>query len=236
MAIVAFLGAWLSMGVGFLIGVRVLLPFLNAIAVYPFYLGMVLSGRRRNAVVFVLLWAVFMSQAAIVGTYLFPKRASQVIIRGETYREEMFEWVATGNGTESSPRQFIPRHLEEFGLFCVVAFVTAGFGALFLGAVLLNYMNYYVATLVAASAHPVATLFLAWQPYAIIRVGGYVFMGTALAETFTALVAKRGLRSARVKVYAATGFALVLVDILLKALTAPPWSRLLRWLTGLGAG
>lgn len=232
-ALVAFVCAWASAAAGFLIASRYALPALNALAIYPFYLERVIAGRRRDALVLALLWALFLSQAVAAFTYIAPKRAEAVVIRGEVYREEMLDWIRTGDGTESDPKRFIPRHVRDFALFSALALVTGGFGALFLGAVLLNYMNFYVAQLVAASAHPIPTLFLAWQPYAVVRVVGYIFVGTALAETFFGAVTRYRAKWQSVKTYAATGLALVLLDMIIKALTAPLWSRLLKWITGL---
>jgi hypothetical protein len=212
MALVACVGAFASVAAGFIIGSRYALP----------------------ALVLALLWALFLSQAVTVMTYIFPERAEAVIIRGGVYRDEMFDWIRTGDGVESDPRQFIPRHVRDLALFSALALVTGGFGALFLGAVLLNYMNFYVGEVAVRSAHPIAALLFAWQPYALVRVVGYIFIGTALTETFFGTVTRYRAAWPRVKTVAAAGFALALLDVILKALTAPAWSRLLRWITGFG--
>jgi hypothetical protein len=36
-------------------------------------------------------------------------------MRGGTYRQEMFEYRATGRGTEGDPRVFVPVHLGRCG-------------------------------------------------------------------------------------------------------------------------
>jgi hypothetical protein len=229
---VAFGCAFGATAVGFLVGSRWFLPALAVLSIYPFYLELILRGHRRRAVLLGVMWAVFLSQAVILGTYFFPARAEKVIIHGAEYRTEMFGWIATGEGTESSPRQFVPRQTKDFAIFAALAIGTGGLGALFLGAVLLNYMNFYVGSLLASAAHPVWALMLAWQPYAIIRVVGYIMVATALTEMFFGLVTRFSARWNRVKFLGALGLGLVVLDIIVKALAAPAWGRLLKWAAG----
>lgn len=231
---VAFATAFLSTWVGFALGNRWLLPALNALAIYPFYLELILARRRRSAIVLACLWAVFASQATIAATLVFPERAEEVVMRGSQYRDEMFSWVATGEGKESSPSQFIPEHIRDFGAFAVLAVATGGFGALFLGAVLLNYMNFYVGALTLEAAHPVWTLVFGWQPYAAIRVVGYIIVATALSEAFLGVVTRFRAEWRTVFRMTGLGLALVLADIFVKWLVAPPWSKLLKATSGIG--
>ncbi|MHC4712224.1 MAG: hypothetical protein ACYTAN_03000 [Planctomycetota bacterium] len=230
-AAIAALSAFLSTGAGFLIGSAYLMPLLNALSIYPFYLELVLAGRRRRAVVLVLLWAIFLSEAMIIGTYFLPGRAERVTLVGASYRDEMFHWVATGEGEESSPGRFIPSHAKHFAVFVVLSFVTAGLGGLVMGAVLLNYMNFYVGSLVLMSRSPILSLLFGWQPYAILRVVAYVVVATALAEAFFSTVKGRKIPR-RATVYAAAGLAGVILDVLVKFMIAPSWARLLRWIVG----
>jgi hypothetical protein len=233
LALTAFCAAFLSVGLGLVVGSRWFLPAANALAIYPFYIRLVLAGRRRQAVVLVLLWALFMSQAVIVAATVFPNRTGAAVMSGPEYKGEMFSWISTGEGKESSPRQFIPEHARDLVIFALLALVTGGFGALVLGAVLLNYMNFYVAQLLASADHPVATAFLAWQPYAIIRVVAYIILATALTEIFLAVAVKRPARWDKVVKYAAAGVALALADVIIKAFAAPLWAAMLRWSSGL---
>jgi hypothetical protein len=145
----------------------------------------------------------------------------------------MFDWIRTGEGVESSPSKFIPAHLKEFAVFCALALATAGFGAIFLGAVLLNYMNYYVGALLASAAHPVATAFLGWQPYAVVRVVGYIIVATALSEAGSRMITRRKANWPRIAKYAAIGLALVVLDVLVKASAAGLWAKMLKSTTGL---
>lgn len=232
LAATAFVSAFLSTAVGFAIGSAWLLPVLNVLGVYPSYLRLILRGRLRQAAALALLWALFLSQAVVISTCLFPRRAQRVTLIGAEYRDEMFEWVRTGRGEESSPRLFIPVHIRDFALFGAVSFATGGLGGLLMGAVLLNYMNFYVGSLVVSARHPLLTALFGWQPYAIIRVISYILVATVLAGAFWALVRRRGMPRA-VGRYGAWGVTGVILDILLKWLIAPAWSALLRWTTGL---
>jgi hypothetical protein len=232
LAITAFAAAFISTGVGYTIGNQWALPFINALAIYPFYLELILSGRRRQAVALGLMWALFLSQAVIGVAYFFPERAEAATLRGAEYRDEMFTWVETGEGEESSPRRFIPSHAAHFAVFCGMCLLTGGFAGLAMGAALLNYMNFYVGALVAAADRPILTFLFGWQPYAIIRVVSYIVVATALSEAAFGLVRRRGVPP-RARLYMAAGGAGVIVDVLVKSLTAPAWSRLLRWTTGL---
>lgn len=233
LAATALVTSLVSVTLGFALGNKWVLPALNALFIFPFFLSLVARGQRRRAVALVCLWALFMSEFVIAATIVYPERASAVIVRGETYRQEMFDWVRTGKGTESSPSRFIPAHLKELVVFSVLAFLTAGLGALFLGAVLLNYMNYYVGALLASAAHPVATAFLGWQPYAVIRVVGYILIATALSEWGLRIISRQRTNWRRIARFGAIGLALVVLDMLVKASVAELWARMLRSTTGL---
>jgi len=118
------------------------------------------------------------------------------------------------------------------GLFAAAALVSGGLGALFLGAVLLNYMNFYVAALLSASAHPLFACVFAWQPYAMLRVVGYILVATAATEASFGAVARYRPSWRKVASYAAIGVALLVLDVIVKAAAAPAWARALRWSSG----
>ena len=233
LALIALASAVISTALGFAIGNRWALPILNVLFIYPFYIRLIAGGKRRQAVALALLWAIFISEAVILGTCVFPKRAEAVTLRGTEYRDEMFSWVATGEGKESTPSQFIPEHVMHFGIFCVLAAATGGAGALLMGAALLNYMNFYVGALVLEASHPALTLILGWQPYAVIRVVAYILVATVLAEVFLGVARRRPPAWRRLKPYAIAGVSGVIVDIMVKSGVAPLWSRALKWTSGL---
>jgi hypothetical protein len=232
LAAVAFLAAFGSVAAGLALGNRWILPALNTLAIYPFYVRLIAAGRRRRAFALALLWAIFMSQAVIAGTCLFPGRSGAAIVNGREYTNEMFSWIRTGEGRESNPSEFLPDHARDLALFAVLAFLTAGLAALFMGAVLLNYMNFYVGSLLLESTHPLYAAALGWPPYAAIRVVGYILIATALSDASIGTFGRRGAGWQRTVRYAAAGFALVLLDVIIKAGTAAGWAKLLKAASG----
>jgi len=239
-------GALASTAVGFLLGWPWLLPFLGAAVPYPLFIRRVAAARYRAAVGWVLLWTVFQSLAVGGGVLAAPDRAAVAVHRGPSYAREMIHWVRTGEGEEGSPRLYLPIHLRHYAAFCVLSILTAGAASLVLGTWLLNYMNFYVASLVRASMDKTTAALLGWPLWAEIRVVGYVVTGAALAALGLALFRrwfgrgrsagdetgrKAGIRfPARVFL---VGLGLVVLDALLKAVLAPFWQPvLLRALLG----
>ena len=96
-----------------------------------------------------------------------------------------------------------------------------------MGAVLMNYMGHYVGTLAETSAHPARTMALAWHPWAVIRVISFVVIGVVLsAPLLSRLATFRVDCTASRSLLLGAGAGLI-VDIVLKALLAPTWQRLL---------
>jgi hypothetical protein len=220
-------GTLLSYAVGWAIGVPILVPFLNTAASVPFMVLALRRGDLRLAVTRMLLWALTMGVAATLLSYMRPVPTGDLFLRAHAYRTEMFTWVATGVGPESTPSQFIPQQLGHAALFSGVALASGGLLAMPMGAVLMNYMGHYVGTLAESSAHPLRTMLLAWHPWAVIRVISFVVIGVVLSVPLLS-------RLFRFRVDWAQGRALLTVaalglaaDILLKALIAPTWQRLL---------
>ena len=81
---------------------------------------MVLALRRgdlRLAVARMLIWALTMAVVATLLSYAWPAQTDALFLRGEAYRMEMFAWVLTGQGAESTPSQFIPQQIGHAALF-----------------------------------------------------------------------------------------------------------------------
>ena len=219
-------GVGTAVSLGFVAGSAWLFPLLSAAVPYPFFVRDTRDGRYRAAVLWVLAWAVIQSVAVIAATLAFPERAADTVFRGADYAREMLHWVATGEGAESNPSQFLPLHARHFAAFCVLAMVSAGAGALALGAVLLNYMNVYVAELIRASESAWVPVLFGWPVWAVLRVVGFVTVGAALTGWFWNLT--RGNPRGLPRAVLLTGLGLVVADALLKALLAPAWQRLLQ--------
>jgi len=231
-ALLIVLSTLLSYAIGWTIGVPLLLPILNTLASFPFMVLALKRGDLRLAVARMLLWALTMAVAATLLSYARPAQTDTLFLRGESYRAEMFGWVLTGQGAESTPSQFIPQQAGHAVLFSALALVTGGVAAMPMGAVLMNYMGHYVGTLAAASRHPFLTMALGWHPWAVIRVISFVVIGVVLSApllsrlgSFT--VDRRAARS--LLLGAAAG---LVADIILKTLLAPAWQRLLLRVVG----
>jgi hypothetical protein len=179
-----------------------------------------------------LIWALTMAVCGTVLAYVRPWEAGHLFVNGARYREEMFRWVMTGHGAESSPSQFIPLHARDTALFIVLTLLSGGLASMPMGAALMNYMGTYVGSLAAASNRPLLTMIVGWHPWAVIRVVSFVVIGVVLstpvlARVFRFTVDRR--QRHRLLKWAAAGLAL---DILMKAALAPTWQRLVLRIVG----
>lgn len=220
-----------SYAVAWLIWVPALVPILNTAASFPFMALALKRGDVRLAIVRMLLWALMLAVCATMLSYARPAETERLFIRAEAYRVEMFAWVMTGTGAESTPSQFVPQHAGHAALFVALALATGGVAAMAMGAVLMNYMGHYVGALAARSARPALTILLGWHPWAVIRIISFVALGVVLARPVLCRVAQcRPAENVRPYVIAA-GAGLVL-DAVLKWLLAPAWQRLLLRVVG----
>jgi len=216
-----------SYAIAWLVGIPVLVPLLNTAASFPFMVAALRRGNVRLAVARMLLWALAMGVCATLLSYARPTETDALFLRAAAYRTEMFAWVMTGRGAESTPSEFIPQQAMHTALFSAFAIATGGIAAMPMGAVLMNYMGHYVGTLAGASARPAATMALAWHPWAVIRVISFVVIGVVLAAPLLSRVWKFRIdwtTSRRLLVWAGMG---LVADIALKAALAPSWQRLL---------
>ncbi|HEX9186905.1 MAG TPA: hypothetical protein VGB87_07530 [Vicinamibacteria bacterium] len=207
------------------------LPILNALPAYVVLVHRLRKGERGGAVRAMLWWA---ATAAIVGTIAFvwwPEPISRVVLNGPAYKNEMFHWIRTGQGSEGNIRAFLPQHLVHLGAFLVLGLGTGSAGAILMGAVLLNYMSYYVAALAKAGVAPWAVTLLGWQPWAISRVAAFATLGVLLAEPLVTIVfpsARDRLKANTRAAYVVAAMSGLLADWFLKFLLAPTWGRWLR--------
>jgi hypothetical protein len=179
-----------------------------------------------------LIWAAALAVCATVFSYLDTAAAGRLFLRGETYRREMFDYLASGTGPEGNPRVFVPVHLTHAAIFCVLAVVTGASLAMALGAALMNYMAYYAGALGAASAQPWKAMLLAWAPWALIRVASFVTLGVVLGGPVLGKLLGFPFHlpaQARWIRLAAAGLA---ADILLKWTLAPAWREMIRGAAG----
>jgi hypothetical protein len=216
-----------SYAIGWAIGVPVVLPVLNTLASFPFMVLALVRGDLRLAVARMLLWALTMGIAATALSYVRPSQTGELFLRGESYRAEMFAWVMTGQGAESTPSQFIPQQLTHAAVFSGLALATGGAAAMPMGAVLMNYMGHYVGTLAAASRRPALTMMLGWHPWAVIRVISFVVIGVVLSAPLLSWIGTFRVDRAAARTLLTGAAAGLMADIVLKTLLAPAWQRLL---------
>jgi hypothetical protein len=216
-----------SYGIGWAIGVPALVPLLNTLVSFPLMVAALRRGDLKLAVARMLLWALTMGVAATLLSYVYPGQTEALFLRGGDYRREMFTWVMTGRGAESTPSQFIPQQAGHAALFTALALVSGGILAMPIGAALMNYMGHYVGTLAGVSRHPLAIMLLAWHPWAVIRVISFVVLGVVLSAPLLARVFRFRVdwpAARRLAVWSGAG---LVIDVMLKALLAPAWQRLL---------
>lgn len=225
------LGAVLTTVASFVFGVPWLMLVLGAAVPFPIFLGAMRQTRYNLAFGLMLVWGFFQSCAVAIASLIAPTRAAAVVLSGAGYRDEMLHWIRTGEGAEGTLRLFLPIHLLHYGIFCLLSLLTFGGAALLLGTWLLNYMNFYVGELVRLSANPWIAAIIAWPPWSLLRVVGYIATGVALTAVALRWVAKvRGKTplpplSHR---YLLVGVGFVVADLAVKAVLAPAWQQLLR--------
>jgi hypothetical protein len=211
---------------------RIVLPALATLVVYPLMAWLLLRGRRAAAAAAVLLWAASLSLSIIIVTRNDTASMERVVVNGSAYRDEMFDFIRSGAGRESDPSRFLPEHALHLLAFSLLSVGTGGLLGIALGAVLVAYMSFYVGALAAAGGAPGVALLFGWPPWAILRVAGFVLVGTCLAEPLL-FAARRWLdgavpRRAPYGPWSVAAAALLLGDVILKILFAPPWAVLLR--------
>ena len=227
--------AWLvlltaaSYPIGLAIGSRLLLPLLNTAPAYVALVLLVRAGRRGEAVRAMLIWAAVLAVVGVACFAFWPTDPGPTVLNGPQYRDEMFRWIRTGAGSEGSPRLFLPQQALHLIAFVVLCLASASSAGITLGAVLMNYMSFYVASLLRAGAPAWAVALVGWQPWALCRVAAFCVLGVVLAEPLLARLRPYpygGLRSARPYLVAAA--AGILADWILKAALAPSWGLWLR--------
>ena len=218
-----------SYPLGLALGLPWLLPLLKTAPAYAALVHLLSRGRRSKAVAVMLAWAAALAVGATLSFALWPSPVDGVVWNGPAYRDEMFAWIRTGVGREGDLRQFLPQHLLHLAGFVLLCLVTASALSITLGAVLMNYMGFYVASLARAGVPARTVLLFGWQPWALCRVAAFCILGVVLAEPLLARL--RGARwpgwraARRLLLWAAAG---ILADWVLKAALAPVWGRILR--------
>jgi len=224
----AMIGATVgSYAVAWLFDIPLLVPLCNVAASFPFMVLALKRGDLPAAIGRMLLWALTLAICSTWLSYLRPAATDQFFVRGEAYRREMFAWVMTGRGAESTPSQFIPQQARQTALFVMLALASGSVVAMPMGAVLMNYMGHYVGALAAGSAHPASTMMLAWHPWAVIRVVSFVVLGVVLSMPVLSRIVGFTIDWRRTRTPLILATAGLAADVTLKWLLAPSWQGLL---------
>lgn len=223
------------MAIGFFLGAFVHPILLLIFTVFPFYfsfIALIKQQKYSKALKLIFIWTFTIAIMGILLTVIFPDLAMVSVLNGVAYQTEMFIWIATGVGAEGNPSQFIPIHLTHLTIFIITCLVSMALIGIFFGAYMMNYMDYYVGTLFLNIAEPNISNYLVvaafgWQIWAISRVIGYLFIGTALSIPLTAYLFKQKLPIAVIKRYIFIGLGFIILDIVLKATLAPIYQQIL---------
>ena len=204
---------------------RLALPFLAAIAGYfPFLL------EAQNSLIcgyMILLWWTFI--LSVIVLWFSIKDASRMmplIWRSREYTESMMRWIDTGELPEGPPVRVLLFHLKQMTIYCVLAALSANFLALVLGAALLNYMNFYVAMFVRRTGSKSSAVLVAWNPWSVIRVLGFLYLGIVVSTPALWLLIPVPWRLSLLLLI--PGIACVLLDVVLKIALSRTWSSRLQ--------
>lgn len=213
---------------GYFLRLGWLLPLLQAIPAYAVMVLDLKRGRLGAAVGHMLTWAALLAFTVGTLTAFAPAAGEAGILHGPAYRDEMLAWVRSGEGKESSPSRFLPEHALHLAAFVLLALASGGFLALLMGAVLMNYMSFYVGSLLAIAQSPATVLFYGWPPWAALRVIGFVILGVVLAVPLLRRVTEIPLTPDYRRAWLAAALGCILLDAALKVMLAPRWSGILR--------
>jgi hypothetical protein len=201
--------------VGWRIGNRVALPLSQAALGWAaFLLAWRILGPAWAAAT-VSAWAIGTTIASVYEFLGQPEATDQRVIRAATYRASMLAWLEIGDGPERRPAATAWQHLREAIWYGAAAIATANLGSIAMGAVLLNYMNAYVATILRAAKSTGRVLLLAWNVWSVARVAAYVLIGAAAASPLLRLYGWRA-DVTTVTAMAEAGASGVVLDLVLK--------------------
>jgi hypothetical protein len=229
--IVLILATAVSFPIGLALGQAWLLPVLNALPAYVVLVHRLRKGERGGAVRTALWWAATL---AIVGTLMlaiWPTETSGLVFNGPEYEARMMDWIHTRSGTETSINLFLPRQLLQLALFVALSLVTAGAGSIVMGAVLLNSMSFYVASLLAVGVPAWGVVLLGWQPWTVSRLAAFCTLGVVLAEPLVFRLfpkARERLKVIGRAPYYVAGLSGIVAGWVLQAALAPFWRAWIR--------
>ena len=210
------------------VGLKLVLPIAMTFVIYPVYALDLSQGRRDLVLRHTLFWALIASVMMIALVRYDDAGMAKLVVKGVSYRDEMFRWILTGEGAEGDIALFFPEHIKHFSLFCAAGFLTGGVWGLVFGSILLNYMNFYVGSLTLQAHHPLIVYLFGWPIWSLVRVVGFILCGIALSEPLLSKLLRFRMDVRKCMRFFLVGLAFIVADILLKAILAPLWRDLLR--------
>ena len=174
----------------------------------------------------VLGWSLGSSAVAIPTFRADPVATDARVVRAVPYRAEMRAWLATGRGPEATPARTTARHAAELAAYIVAGVASMNLLSIAMGAVLLNYMNAWVASLLRAARRPWTVRLFAWNVWSVVRVAAYVAIGVASAWPL-ATRTRFAVPWSAVRPLAVAGAIGVVLDLVLKLALSRPCGRAL---------
>ncbi|HEY7161764.1 MAG TPA: hypothetical protein VH815_10920 [Acidobacteriota bacterium] len=145
---------------------------------------------------------------------------AKLIFRSETYTDSMFRWIETGILPEGNSIQIIRTHIVQTLIFGALAFISGNLVSLIFGCMLLNYMNFYVSQL-ATRAKSWKALIFGWNPWSIIRVIAFLWLGAILGIPLISYFLKLNVEFQLI--WLTPGIIGIVVDLILKLTISDKW-------------
>lgn len=222
----AFLCGVAGFRVGWRIGNRMALPLVQGALGWVAFLLAFREVGPAWAAAAVGTWAVGTTLSSVYVFFGHPRETDERVMRAAAYRASMLAWLETGRGPEQHPSATAARHLREAVWYTAAAIATANFVSIAMGAMLLNEMNAYVATLLRAATRTGTVLLLAWNVWSVARVAAYVLIGAAAASPMLGFAGFR-VDPPLGRAMAIAGALGLVVDLVLKLALSRPCGRLL---------
>jgi hypothetical protein len=189
----------------------------------PAYLGYLFGLKNSvfSAFAAVAIWTLIQSALVILFSFRSQTKMAKLILRSEAYTESMFQWIETGILPEGNSAQVIRTHVQQTLIYCVFAFITGNLVSLIFGCMLLNYMNFYVSQFAARSKQSWKALLFGWNPWSVVRVLSFLWLGVILGLPLVSYVLKMKLEFQFV--WLLLGIVGVIVDLTLKLTISNIW-------------
>ena len=139
------IAGWL---IGLALGAEWLLPFLNAAPACWFMVTTLRRGERERAIALMLWWGLWLGIAGVGASIRGPRGPGWSSTTATRTATRCSPGSRAGVGRESSPGAFIPQHLLHAAIFVALSLLTAGTLSILMGCVLMNYMSFYVGSLI----------------------------------------------------------------------------------------